>query len=495
MRKKIILFVSAIILGLVSVIAINTTRFGSRQIYLHPIEKVGINDANALSRFSRALQIKTVSYTDATLIDYQQFLAFHQFIEDQYPLVSRTLEKKVINEYSLLYKWEGSRPDLKPIILAAHLDVTPVNVATWEVDPFSGSIQDGYIWGRGTYDDKGSLISILESVEYLIGQSFQPERTIYLAFGHDEERGAPSGLDGAKRIADYLKEQGVHAAVTIDEGAMLDTDASFIPDKKLALITIAEKGYVTRKLTATAHSGHAMMPPKETAIGILSEALVNVENHPYPYAIGPEMSTTLDYIGPEMPLLQKAAFANRWLFEPLLIDQISKTPSGAAALHTTIAPTVIDGGVIDSALPSSAFALVNIRIMPGETSDDVLKHIQDSIQDERVTVEKYGGLWHEPSKTHDFTSVEYKTIETTVRQVFPDIYVAPFFNLGRSDLIYYRDISENSYNYAPYLYTSQEMGTVHGDNEKISTTNFLNMIQFYLQLIKNFNHSSIESNQ
>lgn len=200
------------------------------------------------------------------------------------------------------------------------------------------------------------------------------------------------------------------------------------------------------------------------------------------------MNITLDYIGREMPLFQKVLFANRWLFEPLLIKQISKTPSGAATLHTTIAPTVINGGVIESALPGSAFALVNIRIMPGETSDDAVKHIQDAIQDERIVVEKYGGVWHEPSRTHDFTSAEYKTIETTIRQVFPDIDVAPFFNLGRSDLIYYRDISDNSYNYAPYLYTSNEMGTVHGDNERISTANFLNMIQFYIQLIKNVNN-------
>src|SRR5512145_1656720 len=184
MRKSIALSALAIVLGLVSIMAINTVRFDSHQIHPQPVSRIELDDELALSRFSGALQIKTVSYTDAKLIDYQQFLAFHQFIEDQYPLLSRTLEKKVINNYSLLYKWRGDNPDLKPVILAAHMDVVPANEDNWQVDPFSGLIKDGYVWGRGTYDDKGSLISILESVEYLISQGYQPERTIYLAFGH-----------------------------------------------------------------------------------------------------------------------------------------------------------------------------------------------------------------------------------------------------------------------------------------------------------------------
>jgi len=487
MKKKIILSFLAAFLVLVAVLAYNTVFYRSHQTYPQPTQRFEFDGDQALARFSKALQVKTVSYTDASVIDYQQFLAFHQFIENQYPLLSNALEKKVINDYSLLYKWEGTNPNLKPVILTAHMDVTPVNPDDWGVDPFSGLVEDGYIWGRGTYDDKGSLVSILEAVEYLVGQGFEPERTIYLAFGHDEERGAPSGLEGAKMVAEYLKDQGVHAAVVIDEGAMLNTDASLIPDRKLALITIAEKGYVTLKLTATAYSGHAMMPPAETAIGLLSEALTNIEDHPYPYAIGPEMQVTLDHIGPEMPILQKVVFANQWLFQPLQIKEISKTPSGAATLHTTVAITVVNGGVIESALPSSAYALVNIRIIPGETSDSVVEYITNVIDDPRITVEKYGGVWHEPSRTHDYSSEEYKTIERTIRQVFPDIYVAPFFNLGRSDLIYYREIADNSYNYAPYLYTSEEMASVHGDNEKMSTDNFLNMIRFYVQLIKNFN--------
>ena len=488
MKKKIVLFLLTMLLGLILVIANNTVRFRSHQIYEQPAPNVELNADQVLARFAKGIQIKTVSHTDGAKIDYQQFLAFHQFIEDQFPLLSRTLKKKVINNYSLLYKWEGDNPDLKPVILAAHMDVVPANEDNWQADPFSGLIRDGYVWGRGTYDDKGSLISILESVEYLISQNFKPERTVYLAFGHDEERGAPAGLEGAKAIAEYLKGQGVLAAVTIDEGAMLDTDASLIPGQKLALISIAEKGYLTLRLTTTATGGHAMMPPADMAIGTLSEALAKIESHPYPYTIGPEMSTTLDYIGPEMPSLQKVIFANRWLFEPLIINRISKTPGGAATLHTTFAITVVNGGLIESSLPSSAYALINIRIMPGQTSDEVVAYIKDVINDQRITVEKYGGVWHEPSKTHDFSSAEYQTIETTIRQIFPDTYVAPFFNLGRSDLIYYRDISDNSYNFAPYLYSSDVMATVHGDDEKISTEGYLNMVQFYVQLIKNFNN-------
>jgi carboxypeptidase PM20D1 len=404
----------------------------------------------------------------------------------QYPSIHNHLKRTILNEYSLLYEWKGTHPDKKPIILAAHLDVVPANPSDWQVDPFEGSIRNGVIWGRGAIDDKGSLFAILEAVEYLLESGYVPERTIYLAFGHDEEAGTTGGMNGARKISEYLKNEGVQAEFVLDEGGLIaDKDASPVKGQKFALIGIAEKGFITLKITASEPGGHSAMPGEDTAIGLLAKALTDLDKYKMISSMNGVVGLTFDYLGPEMPFAQKVLFANRWLFGNLIISKLEKNRVLAAMLHTTVAPTMIQGGDKESALPESASVLINFRIIPGETSQDVINHVKNSFSDPRIKVEQIGTVVHEPSSVSSLDSRGFQIVTQTIREIFPDVMVAPILVTGRTDSIYYRKVVENTLRFAPYLAGLDAFKQAHGIDERISVASYLDMIQFYIRFIQN----------
>ena len=469
-------------------LAARTLRFRSRQLDVEPIEAIELPEAAILDRLGRAIRIQTVSYEDPSEIDYVAFREFHRFIASEYAAVADALHKTVINDYSLLFDWTGSEPELNPVVLTAHMDVVPVERDSWQSDPFGGQIEDGYLWGRGTLDDKGSLISILEAVEHLASQGYRPRRTIYLGFGHDEERGALGGLEGANKIARFLRERGVHADMVMDEGAMLDESASPVPGRRVALIGIAAKGYVSIRLSAAAAGGHAMAPPVDhsTVIEQLTRAIITLQEHPFPSRIDPAVGYLFDYIGPESRGLDKLALANRWLFKHLLIAKLARMNTTAALLHTTMSPTVIRAGTKEQSLPGTGYAIVNFRTMPGQTSEDLLRSVRAVLKDCPVGVELHG-MPHDALPMSAVRSASYKIIEKTIRETFPGITVAPFLVPGRGDIEYYREVGEDTYMFAPLLYSPELLETLHGHNERIPTQNYLSMIRFYVRLIENLN--------
>src|SRR5262245_26481948 len=245
--KKILLLVLGTLCVLVAVLFARTITFTSRQIQAPSAEKLTFDRDAALSRLSQALQFQTVSYSEVQTAS-QEFARFHAFLAGAFPLAHQRLTKEPIANHSLLYEWKGTDNRLKPILLMAHMDVVPVDKATessWRHPPFSGPIADGYIWGRGTMDDKAGLLGILEAVETLLSEDYRPRRTIFLAFGHDEELG---GDNGAAKIAGLLRQRNVELEFVLDEG--LNILNRMIPGvtAPVALIGIAEKGYLSLKL-------------------------------------------------------------------------------------------------------------------------------------------------------------------------------------------------------------------------------------------------------
>jgi carboxypeptidase PM20D1 len=469
-------------------LAARTLRFRSKQLDVAPIDAIELPETAILDRLGRAIRIQTVSYEDPSEIDYEAFREFHSFIASEYPAVSGALRKTVINDYSLLLEWTGSEPDLNPVVLTAHMDVVPVERDSWRSDPFGGQIENGNVWGRGTLDDKGSLMSILEAVEHLASQGYRPRRTIYLGFGHDEERGSVGGLEGANEIARFLRERGVHADMVMDEGAMLDQSASPVQGRRVALIGIAAKGYVSIRLSAAATGGHAMVPPVDHSMVIeqLARAIITLQEHPFPFRIDPAVGYLLDYIGPESRGLDKLVLANRWLFKRLLIAKLARKNTTAALLHTTGSPTLIRAGTTEQSLPATGHAIVNFRTLPGHTSEDLLRSVRAVLKDCPVHVELQG-VPHDPLPTSSVGSPSYKILEKTIRETFPGITVAPFLVPGRGALEYYREVAEDSYMFAPLLYSPELLLTLHGHNERIPTQNYLSMVRFYVRLIENLN--------
>lgn len=473
--KKILKYLFSALLLLIVVLLFNTIRMSSKQVAPEPLEEVTIAQ-DIYQNLSKGLQYKTISYSEDAVPDSTAFFGFHRFLEGTFPLVHQKMTLEKISTYSLLYTWPGSDPSKKPIILMSHQDVVPVDEPTlgdWEAGPFEGKITETEIIGRGTMDDKGTLIALLEAAEGLLEESFQPERTIFLAFGHDEEVGGPNG---AAKIAEYLKAKGVHAAMTLDEGGFLAED--LVPGiNTVAVVNLAEKGFASFKLIVETSGGHSSAPPKENTIGILAQAIVDLENNQRPYKLVKPIDYQFEYMGQELPFFQKVAFANPWLLKKPVLEALNA--------HTTTAPTIIDGGIKNNVIPTVAEATVNFRILPGETIASVQEHIKNTISD-KIKVEPVGFLTN-PSPVSSIDSDAYKILEKTIRSMFPNSVVVPGLLGGGTDSRYFYDISEDVYRFYPIRLNPNNRTRFHGIDEKISKANYKELVEFSYHLIKQFN--------
>jgi len=483
--KKILWVGLALVAVFVLVLAFNTVTYTSKQVAVPVVETIDVDEAAVCIRLSQSVRLPTISHQDSSNFDPAPFLGFRKLLETNYPRAHQALERRIINDYSLLYEWRGGDSTLKPAVIIAHIDVVPVEPGTepeWDHAPFGGEIADGYIWGRGAMDMKSTLISVMEAVEALLHYGFAPQRTIYLAFGHDEEIG---GANGAAQIAAHLNERGVHVAFTIDEG-MAIVSAEMSPAKRpTGIIGIAEKGYVTLRLTAKGQGGHSSMPPSSTTLGILARAIVALEKYQMPASFSGPIELFFDSLGPEMPTIQKALFANRWVFEGMLVGQLEEVGIMNALLRTTTAATMISGGVKENVLPSQAHAYVNFRLLPGDTVDDVVAHANDVIANADVVVSIHRDVSIEASPVASADAFGFHAIEKSIREVFEDTLVAPGMVLGGTDTKHFVPISDNSYRFFPLIVGSTDMVRIHGTNERVSIDNYVKMIKFHAQFIRN----------
>jgi carboxypeptidase PM20D1 len=461
---------------------IGTLRHGSRQLSVPAATAVAVNEAAAAERLAGAVRFRTVSYETPSEASHAEFLKLHAYLAQVFPKAHATLQREVVGNYSLLYMWPGHDRAAKPILLMAHQDVVPVAPGTedrWHAAPFAGEIRDGFVWGRGTWDDKGNLMAILEAVEMLAAQGFEPRQTVYLAFGHDEENG---GADGAKAIAALLAARGVRLDFVIDEG-MLITDG-MMPglSSPAALIGVAEKGSVTLTLTATAAPGHSSMPGPSSAIGTLAAALAKLEHAPMPAAIQGVPQELLETLAPEMGLTQRIALSNLWLLGPLVRSQLEAKPATNAMLRTTTALTVMRGGNKENVLPGEAVALVNFRLVPGDSIERVVSHVRRVIHDDRIRIDVAPGS-SGASGVAATNSPSYQLINRTVRELFPGVLVAPGLMIGGSDSRHMAPIADNVYKFSPVRARSEDLPRFHGTDERIAIANYAELIRFYHRLI------------
>ncbi|MEP2936169.1 MAG: M20 family peptidase [Gilvibacter sp.] len=474
--KKLFKLLGAAILVVLVIVIVKTVTLSSKQVASGSLETVEFS-SDVFQNLSKGLTYKTISFSEDAIPDSTAFYGFHRFLEATFPLTHSKLSLEKINDYSLLFMWQGSDASKKPIILMSHQDVVPVDEPTlgdWEAGPFEGKITDTHIIGRGTMDDKGTLIGLLEAVEKLLEEGFEPTRTIFLAFGHDEEVGGPNG---AGAIAEHLKANGVKAAMTLDEGGFLAD--GIIPgiDNEVAMVNLAEKGFASFRLIVETTGGHSSAPPRENTIGMLAQAIVDLENNQRPYKMVKPIDSQFEYMGPEFGFFQKMAFANPWLFKKPILTALNA--------HTTTAPTIIDGGVKNNVIPTVAEATINFRILPGETIASVQEHIEGTVSD-RIRVEPVGFLTN-PSPVSSIDSEAFKTLEQTIRDMFPESIVVPGLVGGGTDARYFYDISDDVYRFYPIRLEPDSMTRFHGIDEKISKENYKEIIEFSYHLIKRFN--------
>ena len=477
-----VIAIVSVIVILAGVIAIKTATFNSKQVAVDKKVSYPVDLDGAAGRLSSALKFKTVSSIDQSEVDYTQLAGLQEYIGKAFPLINSTLEKKVINGYGMLYIWKGSDSQKKPVLLLAHQDTVPAPVEGWKHQPFSGDIADGFIWGRGAIDDKSSLMSILEMAEYLIKDGFKPSRSIYIAFGYDEEVG---GQLGAAKIAEYFKAQGLQFESIFDEGMFVTQGAVPAVKPPVALIAVAEKGYLSLELVAESAGGASSMPPAETTVGILAAAIDKLQKHPFPTRMTGPAADLFDYLGPEMSFPYKMIFANMWLFGTLIESELVSSPGTNATIRTTAAPTMFEGSQRDNVLPPKATAVVNFRILPGETMQSVTDRVKSVVNDPRIRIQPAPVFANDPSPISSTDGWSYRILNKTIREVMPDLLVAPMISIGGTDCIHYIGLSTDIYRFLPERLYGDDLSMLHGMNERISITNYGEMINYYIQLVCN----------
>jgi carboxypeptidase PM20D1 len=485
--KRVLLAIALVIVALGAVLIVRTLRIPAPPAAVTTADAgIAIDEAAAAERLAGAIRFPTVSLASGGPIDTAAFLGLHQYLASTFPLVHATLGRELVNGLSLLYTWPGADPSLPPVVLMGHLDVVPVaesNLPEWIRPPFSGAVAEGFVWGRGTLDDKTTVLSILEAVEGLLKEGCHPPRTVYLTFGHDEEVG---GRYGARAIVERLVARNVRPALVLDEGGALAKGVIPGLAGRTAIVGIAEKGYLSLRLRAQAQGGHSSMPTSRTAVGALSRAITALEADPFPSSLDAATRGTLEAMAPYATFTRRLALANLWLTAPLVLRAMRASPLGAALLHTTTSPTMLTAGIKDNVLPPEATAVVNFRIRPGETVASVTDRVRAIIADSLVIVEPLDSVGVDPSPVSDTKSPAYALIAETIRGMTPgeQIPVLPYLVMGGTDAKYWGAHTDRIFRFLAVPLGEGDLARVHGVNERVAVADYATSVGFFARLLR-----------
>ncbi|MFF0490632.1 M20/M25/M40 family metallo-hydrolase [Nocardia sp. NPDC004068] len=432
-------------------------------------------DDDTAERLAAALRCATVSTEDGASAD-AEFEKLSDLLERSYPLVHERLELELFG-HSRLYRWAGTESGTAAILLG-HMDVVPVDdEARWTHPPFAGVIDGEFVWGRGAIDDKSRVLAILEAVEAALAAGRRPRRTVYLAFGHDEE---VFGLGGASRIAAVLRERGIRADLLLDEGGVILSGTTGVR-RPVASIMVGEKGWATVRLAVSDPGGHSSMPGKRTAVGRIARAVTRVQEHPMPLRMTPTVLDMLDRIRPGLPLPLRAALGTLPHGGRAVARVLALRPQTEALVRTTTAPTVIHGGVKANVLPQHAEALVNFRILQGDSVSDVLTHCRRAIRDREVTIDLHG-LSSEPSPLSP-PGPAFTLLADLTRSLVPEAIITTGIVPGATDSRHYEGLATARYNFAPIILTNTDLSRIHGTDERLSRLNYARLIEFNKRLL------------
>jgi carboxypeptidase PM20D1 len=441
--------------------------------------EIEVNMDRAARSLSEAIKVQTVSYADLSQVNHAEFQRFHALLESLFPLVHRELEKTAL-DHNLVYRWKGEDSSKKAIALMSHMDVVPADEEGWKHPPFRGAIEDGYIWGRGALDIKYGLIGILEAVEHLLETGYVPSRDIYVISTADEEVGGKAGITA---VANHLRESNVSLEWVLDEGGVVGDGLLAGLDTPVALVGVAEKGYVDVEMSVEMEGGHSSYPGKDTTIGVLCEAVKKVEKSQMAARLGSPVREFLDELSRHMGFGARLVFANSHLLEPIIMKQLLRNAQTAALVRTTVAPTVISGGSKTNVMPPKASAVINCRLLPGDTTQDVMDHIAAAVDDRRV---KLTVLTESPaSGISSPDSRGFRLIRDCIRRQFPEAVTTPYLVIGGTDAKALEPLAEGVYRFTPVQVGKDDLAGMHGVNERVSVDNLEKAVKFFAGIIMN----------
>lgn len=477
MRKIILVISVTVLISILGVLLFNTWQI-SKPIPVKQSEEMPALPDSAIAHMQQAIRFQTVESENDKPDDSSAFHQFWLFVEKAYPLLNRLLTHQDFNRYGRLYKWKGLDNNRKPYVFMAHIDVVPVEKATeqqWTVPPYGGILKNGMIYGRGVADDKSSVIALLETVEKLLSANFKPACTVYLSFGNDEETNGRA----AEKIADWFSNNRIHPEVVIDEGGEITNESFPSLGRPVAMISVAEKGFMSFELSVTLEGGHSSTPVAETAIDVLTKGLYQLRRTAMPVVFSPVVKTMLERIAPGLPFFQRMAVANTWLLQKFLISEMEKDKNSNALIRTTMVPTILQAGIKDNVIPGQAKAIVNTRIMPGQSTDEVEAFITKQLNDKRIILKRLNDpIRNGPAASYE--SVAYQKVEAATYRVMKEVIPVPFLSVGATDSKSFQGIAHGVIKFLPSI----DLKGYHGIDERITVEDLKRLSFFYTLLLK-----------
>jgi len=457
-------------IALVRTLYIRSTALkGLRSVYAVSSPK---NIDSSVKNLSKAITYETVATVDSS------FNEFHQFLKTTYPTVHSSLDQLYTDTDNLVFLYKGKNKSLLPALITAHQDVVPAPTEGWNHPPFSSHIEDGFVYGRGSFDDKGSLIAILEAVEQLLEEGFVPKRDWYIALGCDEET---RGDKGAALLAKKMKQDGLTFSVVLDEGGAVVEGFFKAIKEPIAAVGVCEKGNAHVKISSLVEGGHSSTPKNPTSVGVLAKHIAYIEYHPLkPVLIAP-IKKMLYNLGLHSPFSFAYILLNTWLFKPIIFSIFKKNTTMNALIRSTCAVTMTKGSEAANIISNEANAILNIRLLPNKSASDVINHYKKRIKTTSVSYE----IVHE-NKRSTVSSTEkesFKHLQTTISSIFPGTIITPYVMTGGSDALHYEGVCDSVYRFTPALMNNSELSRMHNTNERFSIGNLSSAISFYKTFI------------
>lgn len=430
----------------------------------------------AMQHLSQALRFQTISSHRQSEENQAELAGFLAYLEGAYPLVFERMQRSLVNAYGLVLRWAG-QDSARRVLLTAHYDVVPASDEGWPHPPFAGVIKDDRVYGRGAFDDKGSLIALLEAATGLLQEGFVPPCDVYFAFGFDEEVG---GARGARQMAAHFLEKGLRFDYVLDEGGAVADGQIMGIRRPVAVVGIAEKGNSSFELHFSGEGGHSSTPPRETAVSRMAELIARVQAKPFPARLTDPVVAMLKTVAQHKKGASRLVMGHPRCFAPLIKKTMLNNRQTAAMLRTTLAFTMARGGTSHNVLPESAACTLNVRLLQGDSAAGVKAYLAGfgvpfEIKDIQVSEATRPSDWQAPGMLH---------LSRCIQRVFPQAVVTPYLMAGGTDCRHYEGVADNTYRFLPARLSQEELALMHGRGEYLSRENLQRMMDFYALFLK-----------
>lgn len=423
---------------------------------------------------SQLVQCETVSRKDLT--DLTKFHTFHDLLRQMFPtLFSRCVFEDF--DGSILMRWKGVVSD-GPILLMSHHDVVEAP-GSWTYPPFSGTVAEGKLWGRGTLDTKGSLWAMLQAAEELASQDFLPQRDIYFVSACTEET---TGA-GADRISSALQSRGIRFSLVLDEGGMILDEPIGGAKGTFAMVGLGEKGCTDLKFIARSAGGHASTPGKNTPLVRLSKFMAAAERAPlFTSDIPAPIREMFRRLSGSMSQPLKFILGHPGIFKPVLLKVIPQVSTAAGAmLKTTLAFTMAQGSDGSNVLPQEAWVIGNMRYSHHQGRERSIEAVRNLAA--RYGIEIHVTYPGQDSRISSHESEGFRLVERAVSAVFPGVITTPYLMTGASDSRYMDRVCDTCLRFAPFRISQVQMDSIHGIDENVDLSALAPAVDFYKYII------------